>query len=871
MIRGILAGLAAGTLAVAGLAGPAHAAPATGTIRGTYATDAGAPIAGASVRATVEGDDRTMSATTDASGRYQVVGVPAGPVRLEFRASGVSQWAPRAADPASAATFTVLPGLTLVVDERQLPTGTVQGRLTTATGTPVAGRLVDVHSVANRSERGARTDADGRYTVTDVQVGQVKVEFSFGGFTQWAHGANDFASASTFTVVAGQTLTVDEAQFPTGTVTGLVTDAVGTPVRSTFVAAEQVDGGGRTSTSSAADGRYTLTMPAGRWRIAFWGPGNSTPQWTPGQADKSAAEILTVGAGQSIEVNEALLPTGSISGTMRYAGGNPFVERSISLWRDGVRAGSEYTDEDGAYSFPGVLPGEYTISYSEGYFLPGTVRPERATLYTVRAGENTEIDATAPAPGTLSGRLTLPGGEPVAGFLVSARRLAGPAGDLVAFTEPDGSWQIPQVFPEDYVVSFTNRDSAVRQDAHDAEVFTIRSGETTTVNETWQTGASVTVTAVDATSGEPVSGYCVTTGRDLGRYCTEGSRVTVAGLLAGSDALTVEPAKSSDHVPSAAVPVTLTEGEHATVTVPVTLGGRVNTLIVDRATGEPVHNACVVLVAPGAGGIDEDDRACTNKQGKVTTWAKPAGRYQIFVYAPYGHGAQWVTPTGGSGDQREATVFRVKAGKTVKADPVLLDPAGTITGVVRDPAGQPVPEVDVDVTAWDIGAGREAYGSPTTDSQGRYTIRTLGPYAWPLLFTPVDTYPRQWSGGVGNRFQAETVTVQAGASTTYDTALLAGGKLAGDVTVASGHPAYAGGRLTAVNAATGDQLAVADFPGQGAYELTVIGGNPVKIAWYLATPLASARGWWENAADLETATKVNIPKSGTKTLNLTLP
>ena len=88
--------------------------------------------------------------------------------------------------------------------------------------------------------------------------------------------------------------------------------------------------------------------------------------------------------------------------------------------------------------------------------------------------------------------------------------------------------------------------------------------------------------------------------------------------------------------------------------------------------------------------------------------------------------------------------------------------------------------------------------------------------------------------------------------------------------MAGAGPAYDGGRPTAVNVATGDQSAVADFPGRGAYRLPAIGGNPVRIGWYLASAGVSAPSWWENATGPETATKVNVPKSGSKRLDLTV-
>jgi hypothetical protein len=204
--------------------------------------------------------------------------------------------------------------------------------------------------------------------------------------------------------------------------------------------------------------------------------------------------------------------------------------------------------------------------------------------------------------------------------------------------------------------------------------------------------------------------------------------------------------------------------------------------------------------------------------------------------------------------------FKVRVGKTTRLPRVLLDPAGEIHGTVRDTTGTVAPKVNVDVTAWPLGATppwQETY------ADGTYRIYALGPYQWPVVFTPkTGTAPRQMSGGTGNRFQAEKVTVRPGAVTTYDMTLSAGSRLTGRVTVAPGQPAFTGGRITAVNAATGDVLATADFTrADGTYDMPIIGGGAVLLRWTLTGgPVAS--GAWPD--------KVTVPKAGTKTLDLTI-
>ncbi|HEU4423140.1 MAG TPA: hypothetical protein VFR67_11460, partial [Pilimelia sp.] len=152
------------------------------------------------------------------------------------------------------------------------------------------------------------------------------------------------------------------------------------------------------------------------------------------------------------------------------------------------------------------------------------------------------------------------------------------------------------------------------------------------------------------------------------------------------------------------------------------------------------------------------------------------------------------------------------------------------------------------------------------DENGRYTLGRLGPYEWPLVFT-ASGVPRQWSGGKANRLEAHKIKVKADATVTYNAALKTGAAVAGKVTVREGTIDF--GRLTAVNAVTGDPMGVGDFETSGAYRMDVIGPQPVKIRYIVVlTSGGEIVGWYDGVDDMARATRVSVPKSGEKRLDL---
>jgi len=755
-------------------------------------------------------------------------------------------------------------------------TGTISGQVTTHAGNPVESAQVSVYTAETFDFLDATiTDADGMFTLSGIAAGNVKVNVITNGFEQWAHGKPDFDSATVFAVVDGQTLTVNERLLPTGTIAGRLTNSAGEALSGASVTASNVDTGSSASGSTDEEGRYRLTVPPGVYVVRFMVDGVN--QWAYQAREEEAAARFTVAVGQTVEVNDRLLPTGGLGGSLVDAAGEPVANATVTLYQDGMSEATTFTGEDGGFLLAMALPGTYKIAFSLDNGLVQWAYGKRseaaADPITVAVGQHTVVNERLLATGSIAGRFTDQAGKglPNYGVVVTA------GGDDSSYysteTDADGNYRLDTILIGQYLVIFTDPRTGRRQfaygkgNADDADRITVAAGETTTVNDTQVPGAKIRVKAKDAKTGAAVSGFCVTlTGPSDGGACSDGTEVVIGDLAAGRYDVSVLPKEGSLYL-AAHIEVTATAGQTTTRSVPLTLGGAIRVTVTNRATGKPVADACVDAVAPGSRGLADGFGYCTDASGKLQTAGLPAGTYNLFVMAPDGSplGHQWVGSSRGTGDQGAAAKITVKAGKRTNAPAVRLDKAGSITGAVtRATDGSRVTEANVAYSAWDFGTG-PSHGVDV-DENGRYTLNRLGPYEWPLVFTARDL-PRQWSGGTGNRLQAEKVKVKAGGTVTYNAALKLGGIVTGTVTVNSGTIEM--GRLTAVNAVTGDPIGVADFDAAGTYQMKIIGPQPVKIRYYvLLTDNRQIEGWYDGVDDMAHATSVSVPGSGEKKLDL---
>jgi len=206
-----------------------------------------------SVTVTQMGPDgflRGFGADGDAAGNYVVVGPNVGDftVTAQHFGSGLTGTATGHLDNVSTAA---------TANVSLKPSGNVVGVLRDANNNPVPNISIQVVSSGLNYQRSTTTDAQGAYRVDDIAVGRVTVQaFAY----PWiAVGRGDLTAT-------GQTITVDLALPPTGTLTGTVRNASGAPVAGARVYVEDATGASTNAAIADSAGAYTVQAPAGSVR-----------------------------------------------------------------------------------------------------------------------------------------------------------------------------------------------------------------------------------------------------------------------------------------------------------------------------------------------------------------------------------------------------------------------------------------------------------------------------------------------------------------------------------------------------------------------------------------------------------------------------
>lgn len=387
------------------VAGPAQTAsltlgPAvylTGTVVGPSST----PVVGGTVSLYVAGDPTggwtqfVLDATTDASGAFTAPlppGTYRAQVRPPFGARLETRWYNTVtpayryglAQDIPAPSGSVALG-TITLAATYLITGTVSD----AAGAPIASVVVQAYlggtaGCCDPSDYApATTDAAGRYSLT-VRSGSYRIEFRPPpGYLRafWSAtvptGAADFATASD--VVVGTTDQIANTTLASGfIISGRVTRASD----ATPVAYSGVNAMTSTSTrvvafgSTDANGAYTLTVPAGTYRLRAGAPYADmtvATSWWNGKIDYSVGTDLVVAANVTA-IDFALPPGYSVSGRIADATGAPIVGASVWVMHSpdpGVcpcfaATSTARTDATGNYLLNNVPSGTYRLVFQVG-------------------------------------------------------------------------------------------------------------------------------------------------------------------------------------------------------------------------------------------------------------------------------------------------------------------------------------------------------------------------------------------------------------------------------------------------------------------------------------------------------------------------
>lgn len=687
-------------------------------------------------------------------------------------------------------------------------------------------------------------------------------------------------------------------------VTGTVTKPGGTPVRGICVLEYGHEEHGVTTDSL---GRYALPLQASSGRVRFVdcddqrGDGSYLSEFY-NDADSAAAAVAVPANATGIDAE--LASRGRLSGRVTDVNGVPISGIRVSLKRVGDSSSTAWADTSdvgGRYSIPDLPDAQYRVEFAEsshylGQYYDGA-NFSQATPVSVSAGATAAgIDARLIEKGGISGRVT-GGGLPMGNLCVTARSTTG--FEYTAFytrTDITGAFTVPWLDAGRYVVSardcdeerFLERFYIDSPTADDADEITVRDGAVTQVGTLdLRPSGSLSGTVADE-SGNPLAGICVsavapnhqggrsaTTSAD-GGYTIRGLRPTdYAVRFNGCDRNRDYAVEYWSDKPTLKTADTVTVG-----------GGRTATGVDERlassgeisgnvtGTGGALTGVCVTLHAQLDGDWMElaSDRTDANGaylfddlspgvfavgyEDCVSPGSRPGGVIflpEFFRDATSLAGAEPISV--GAGEVRDLDVD--------------LQAGGSVAGVVRNEAGDPLQGICVIVT----GPGAPSGLGIKSKADGSYSFPGLptGDFKVQFIGCGDSLYAREYYEDAFTPEEADSVHVVAGAATTgVNPRMAVRGSVAGQVTSTSGDPLDS---IRVVATTTGDRGYVKDTrtAADGTWTLPNLDRGDYRIRFEDLAGRGYPTQYYRGSADFSGAEPVTVRDGQTSRADVALP
>jgi hypothetical protein len=830
---------------------PAAAASYRPLIKGTVRSEAGRPLAGICV--TLAGYEAASSAVqgggagfsmvsqTGRGGHYELASLlPGKNWRWRVLFTGgcgntgnyAPQWWRRSATSTGASVLRqTSAGTTFAgIDARLTPGGALTGvvRGGSATGPGVSGACVQ--ALGRGGQAGVHlstvSGSGGRYRLSGLGTGRYVIRFTPGC------GARGNFLATPFTRLrarAGRTIPGVNGFLPDGAIiSGTVTSgtAGGPTVRGICVTLVDSQANSSSATTSGA-GTYSFRRLApGSYYLYFAGgcgsSGSYAPQYFDAQAGSGAARRIDVGYGSVATADAAMLPGGTISGTITsQRSGLPLrgmcatafsqqqtddeVEDIADVGAFAFFPETVAASPDGAYRVVNLSPGLYLISLgpcSSMSYAPAWFAPEGGALpqwVSVGAGQVTAgVSVGLPRAGAVSGRITavLPGGRirGVAGIIAQPLMIGGVSdqfGDTVALlTLPggldfhsgnNGAYAVPGLAPGRYTVQFEPSMFAPfgtqwykdKRPGQAPTPVTVRSGRTTPgIDGTLRLGTLVSGTVIAASSRRPVADACV-----IAAPAGDGSPLSFANILAlrigsggpsgrftlgyltpGLYRVAVSPCEAAS--PAGIEATIRVPARRSVILAPLALPapGRITGTVSAPAADGGGQGDCVVATPVSGNGALTE--IAVGASGKYAVTGLAPGRYQVTFTSACGPGNPGLASQAGS-------TVAVSAGRATVVNAVLAE-VGSIEGTVTA-AGSPVPGECA--AAYADAAATAPAAVAITGAGGSYQLGFLAPGSYIVKFSTGcgdAGYATQWWNGTATgatgAASAAPVTVAAAAA-----------------------------------------------------------------------------------------------------------
>jgi hypothetical protein len=313
-----------------------------------------------------------------------------------------------------------------IVDVTMEASGSITGIVSYAPGQPAEAASVYVASF-NGGSASTTTDAEGRYRVDYVSLGEATVYVSAGPFYTQAAG----------TITADQELvTVDLALPPSGVITGVVRDAAGVPFANASVMAVNDDTFATATAVSDASGVFSVRLPVGPFTVSA-----STP--TTGVTGLATG---TLHNPEDVVTADISLPAMARATVTVHRHDGTAVPGAAVYFSGALFGTYVETDVSGTATLQDLPLGDYVVDARDP--ATGVVGQAVATLTT--SGEHVTVVVTLQAPAALSGVVMRANpAEPAAGayLYVEVSGAVFPSHVVTASTGADGSFSIPVLPP----------------------------------------------------------------------------------------------------------------------------------------------------------------------------------------------------------------------------------------------------------------------------------------------------------------------------------------------------------------------------------------------------------------------------------------
>ena len=914
---------------------------------------------------------------TSASGRFEMAGLRPGAYAIEYRdcadpGAYFPLWYGGVFLPSQAKRVELLPGQRLTLDPATLratnPAAvaaathrTALGRLASAVadgnglppgysglsgfvlsraGKPLSGICADAYysTATGGGGTGVSTSSHGWYSLVIGPPANWQVEFTggcgnHGNFApQWWRYSDTGAKATYLRPATNRDFHGISARLrPGATITGTVRASdTGKGLAGVCV---DVYGVG----AMAGDANQALTDASGSYRVQDLGTGRYRIAFDPNCYSAKASPYLDAFHSGFVRVTDGtttarvnqILPLGAvISGTVTsqtslspLPGICVFLSGSANYEGTGVITSAS----DGSYSFIGLPPGKYQVSFFNdacgGKPVPGSFAPQfypgqpsfsGSRSLTLREGETAaDIDAVMAPGGTVTGTVTNAAGRPLPHICVDleGRYLAGGYGpgfaaldfdpilsSLVdnnfpmqfptATTSASGTYKVANLAPGQYSVNFAMGCGHVSgqygqqwfaPDGGSPPQYVSVGSTSVTSGVNAELRAAGTISGVvTGTSGRVVSGICVSAYQaDLGAafewgHAGSGGQTgrrgtfTISGLAAGRYIVFAAPCQGSGQYAGQYFDGKAFPASARLVQV---RSGRKTAIRVRMVVGGALTGR---ITTAGGAPVRFACVALADSAGQqvVYTFAGLNGHYSIKDVMPGRYdvqAAQCASDSPKAGALTRAAGVTVRSEREARGINVVLPAAGVMTGSVLAGPSAGAPGVCVEAVPQ---GGHTLAGIAVATANGSYRLTGLAPGRYRVYFSPYCAYDAGenltagWYGdGSG---QPATVTVRSRTTVSGISATLAAeGAITGTVT-SSANAAVPGACVAAFAGPSTAPIAIAIVGSDGSYEIAGLDAGPYRVEFSSGCGASGyAAQWWDGAVSRAKAQPVPVQPGAT--------